>query len=1019
MRWRCLVALVLAAALPLLADEVALVRVGENWRYFKGTNEASTPVTAWREIDFDDANWLTGRTGFGYSHGDDATFLDDMYFRYTSLFVRKKFVLADPGVVKWLGFRIDYDDGFVAYLNGTEIARRGLAGEAGTPVPFDAVAASRPTFGAEEVNITSFTNLLVAGENVLAIQGHTSSLTAPGFSLVPELLANFQRGPFIQNTTTNSVEVIWRTPVLADAVVEYGPTAALGATVVDPQPTITHALRLPDLAPDTVYFYRVRSTAGGQTAVSPVETFRTLKMHGPLTFMFLADTGQGTLAQYNIATVLRTSAPDLVLHGGDVIYPYFWEPLADTKCLSIYGPHMRSTPYFFAVGNHDLYVGDSYWLDAFHLPTNNVTGSEHYYSFDHGDAHFAMVLQPFMYQYKLTIGDGQYNWLVNDLAATTKPWKIIVTHLPPQSSSLHRRDDYDRNGIADRTDLKDALLPVASRYGVQLILSGHEHMYERFNPTNGVHTVVSGGGGAVLYGLTELDVADAQAWVRYNCVKVRIAGDALQLEALTETGQVFDSATIRRALPPPKVYQASWHSPVLESKPPDDGDGNINGETFDFIGEPIPTLPGEFSNLGQAYVNNDARTLYVGFAQVMIYGDNNIFLFLESPRQPGVTSLVAVGDGLFDPDGEGAEGLDFLANLAFTNFAPSVGCILGDEFGDYQYRNFARPALALNIGQGVFRLDPGLSDVPGARLQQFNRSPQMGGVFGEQNANFIEIAIPLVALGDLRPGELIKIGAVVGGSGFDTRAMKQTRLLDRSFLGSALHGAGQGEVALEGLSVQLASDPDADGDGLTSEQEQSLGTDPAKPDTDGDSLLDGWEFAHGLNPLATEGNDGREGDADNDGLNNLAEATARTDPRLADTDGDGLNDGWEVRYALDPLVVLGAHGTDGDPDGDGFTNAQEQLAGTDPRDGGSLLKLTVVALAPSKHRLTWQAVIGRNYQLESAESSAGPFREITDASFPRLAASPEESFEVDLSEADPPPPSRFYRIRLVSEGVSP
>ena len=131
MRWRCLGPLFLAAALPLLADEAALVRVGENWRYLKGTNEASAPVTAWRETDFDDTSWLTGRSGFGYSGGDDATLLDDMYSRYTSLFARKKFILADPSEVKWLLFRIDYDDGFVAYLNGAEIARRGLAGDAG------------------------------------------------------------------------------------------------------------------------------------------------------------------------------------------------------------------------------------------------------------------------------------------------------------------------------------------------------------------------------------------------------------------------------------------------------------------------------------------------------------------------------------------------------------------------------------------------------------------------------------------------------------------------------------------------------------------------------------------------------------------------------------------------------------------------------------------------------------------------------------------------------------------------
>jgi hypothetical protein len=995
------------------ADDVALVRVGEAWRYYKGTNEPSIPSTAWREVAFEDSQWLTGRSGFGFGGSDDATYLADMYLGYTSVFARKKFVLADPSTVKWLVLRLDYDDGFVAYLNGTEIARRGVLGEPGAPVPFNAVASARFTYGAEEFNVTSFTNLLVAGENVLAVQGHSTSLSAFSFSLLPELLANFQRGPFIQNTSSNRTDVIWRTPLPADGTVEFGPTEALGLAVADPVPTTNHVLTLTGLEPDTSYFYRVRSTADGETATSPLLSFRTLKTHGPVTFMALADTGQGSLAQYNIASLLQRSAPELVLHAGDVLYPYFYPPLVDTKCLSVYGPHLRSTPYFFALGNHDLYLGDLHWLAAFSLPTNTVTGTEHFYSFDHGDAHFVVLLLPTFDQLRFVVGDAQYSWLAADLAASAKPWKIIVGHLPPQSSSGHRRDDYDRNGIADRTELKDALLPLAARHGVQLILSGHEHIYERFNPTNGVHTVITGGGGAVLYGLSELDIADAQFWVRHHAVKVSIADDRMRLEALNEAGEVFDWMTIYRALPPPKVYQAAWHTPVLESKPPDDLDGNITGQAFDFVGEPIPTRPGKFSNLGQVYVNNDATTLYLGFEQTMLYGDNNLFLFIEAPRRAGVTNLLAVGNGLVDPDREGADGLDFLANLSFTNFAPTVGCLLGDEFGDSQYRSFVRPALALNIGQGVFHLDPGLSDVLGARLQQFNRSPQAGGVFGEANANFIEVAIPFAALGELQPGDTIKLGAVVGGGAFDTRPGKQSRALDSSFLGLALHELGGGEFALDGLSVQLASSPDEDGDGLDSPDERRLGIDPLDPDTDDDGLLDGWEVAHGLDALSSTGLDSGDGDPDADGLPNQLEASLGTDPRAADTDGDGLADGWEVRYQFNPRVSLGADGAEGDPDGDGWTNAQEHAADTNPRDATSLLRLALSSLSPTRHRLTWQAVVGRKYQLEWAADAAGPFTAVSHDSFPRIATAVSESFELEAHEAAASHASRFYRVRLL------
>jgi len=398
---------------------------------------------------------------------------------------------------------------------------------------------------------------------------------------------------------------------------------------------------------------------------------------------------------------------------------------------------------------------------------------------------------------------------------------------------------------------------------------------------------------------------------------------------------------------------------VLESKPPDDGDGNIKSQTFDFIGAPIPTLPGGFSNLGRVYANNDSRNLYIGFEQVMIYGDNNIFLFIDSRRLAGITSMAGIGNSIIDPDGQGADGLDCLENLSFTNFAPAVGCILGDEFADSPYRYFVRPNLGLNIGQGIFRLDAEVRDLPGARLQQFNRSPQSGVVPGEQNADFIELAIPLEQLGGLLPGDTIKVGAVVGGPGFDASADRQTRQLDSSFLGNSLSGFSQGQVVLEGVSVQLASDPDPDHDGLTNPEETALGTNPLKPDTDGDGLWDGWEFNFGLDPLASAGKDGR----------------------------------------------------DGDPDSDGFANAHEETAGTNPQDAASTLRLLMVLSTNNAARFSWSGVIGKRYQLEFSTNLFVGFADYAGTYFPRTAASTNEIFNDGSTNLTGG--SRFYRLKVV------
>ncbi|MBI4323698.1 MAG: metallophosphoesterase family protein [Chloroflexi bacterium] len=948
----------------MLADDISLVRISENWRYFKGITEPSNPVTAWTQLDFNDDLWLSGPAAFTANYGsyNEATVLTDFWSSYSSIYFRKKFTVSNPAAITWLILRVDYDDGFVAYLNGQEVARRGLAGDSGTPPAFSATAASHYRKGLEEIDVSAFNNLLVAGENILALQAHNSGPFDYSFCLAPELVANFTRGPFLQSASTNSMLVVWKTFMPASSVVEFGTSAELGWEMAQAELTTNHVVALTNLWPGTTYYYRIKSSAAEQTAASAVASFRTFRTTGPISFIVVGDTGSGTVPQHEVAGVMKNLGADFVLEVGDVIYPFYEAWQEQLRVFSVYGPQMRTTPFFYAIGNHDSYANRVDFFNAFYLPTNRVTSTEHFYSFDHGDAHFAVLNTDLQAGSDYGVGSLQYLWLEADLAATTKPWKFLFFHHVIRGSGPHRRwDDYNFNGILDTAELQNSIGVLAARYGVQVIFTGHDHVYERLNPLNGFHTVITGGGGATLYSLAQRDLGSAQFWPRYHCVKVLLDGDTLQLQAVDNKGEVFDSMSMTRALPPPRRYEAAWHSPVIESKPADDFDGNINNQRFDLAGAPIPTRAGQFSNLGQVYVNNDRDRLYIGLAQVMIYPTNNIFLFIESPRQTGVTNLAGLGNGVIDPDGQGVDGLDFLENLSFTNFVPSIACLLGDEFGDASYRFFARPGLALNVGQGVFMLDAGLSDVWGARLQQFNRSPQYGAVLEEQNADFIEISIPYSALGGLHPGDVIKLGAVVGGSAFHTNLDQQTRQIDSSALGYSLTGSGEGPVILEGVEVQLAADPDPDSDGLSTAEEIRLGTDPFK----------------------------------------------------ADTDGDQLPDGWEVQYGLNPLSVLGPDGAGGDPDLDGADNLQELTAGTDPHNARSVFKAMVQSFGNQKLRLEWLAVPGKRYQLEYATNLAAGFHNVPGMIVPVTATSPREAFDEDLSGMEPLPASRFYRVRLV------
>ena len=952
MAWRFFSLLVTLATLPLLAAEVSLARVGDSWRYYRGTNEPSSPATAWRAPTFNDSGWPSGMAGFTLAGGEATGVGTTPPVR--SVYFRKSFTLSDPASVYWLILRLDYSSGFVAYLNGTEVLRRGLSEE---PVPYNAYAINyHPAGTAYDFDLSEFTDLLRTGQNVLAVQVHVSADSASTLVFVPELMANFQRGPLVANATTHGIDIAWRTPDWSDSIVEFGTGPELDGVVADQSLTKSHVVSLIGLLPGTRYYYRVRSSDTLGEAVSPVYLFRTANPGGDLTFGVLGDSGSGWSSQMRVAQTLAGTGVDFVLHTGDLIYPYFTRGYEDTRVLSVYGAHMRTTPYYFTFGNHELYSGtDEYYLESIPVPTNTATGTKHFYSFDRGDAHFTCLFVPTPWSnsitapYLLLPGSTQYQWLTNDLAQSDKPWKIAFLHSPLFDSSFHRFDDNNNNGLPDRLEIQAMLLPLFQQYHVQAVFSGHAHDWERFVPTNGVHAFVTGGGGYSLYSVSEHDALSAQFWASFHCLKVAIHGDTMRVQAIDTSNQVFDEAVIQKAPPPAQTWQADWHVTWVETAPANDGDGNIVGQTFNLVGNPIPARAGDSSNLGEVYVNNDPTYLYVGFRRAMIADNANVFLFLESPRLPGVSGLAGLGNSQVDPGGQGADGLDFLKNLSFTNFSPSVACVLGDEHADGQFRSFQRPGLTLDIGQGVFKLDVSFSDVPGTRLQQFNLSPQLPhyGVQQsypyEQNADFVTVAIPYVALGGVQPGDAIKIAAVAGLGGWNLGT--RGRELDTAFLGQAMHGAGEGPVLLEGLTVQLA-------------------------------------------PV----------------------------PPFIDSDGDGLPDWWEGTYGLDPFSAEGESGRDGDPDLDGFSNIQEYEAGTDPVDPGSALRAALSVPQPGRVLVHWQTIPGRQYALEYATSLADvpvAFMPLPDPSFPRTALSTSDSYEVDLSSLQATSETVFFRVRVL------
>jgi 3',5'-cyclic AMP phosphodiesterase CpdA len=190
---------------------------------------------------------------------------------------------------------------------------------------------------------------------------------------------------------------------------------------------------------------------------------------------------------------------------------------------------MRSIPFFPIAGTHDHRTDSSIFPEVFALFENGAPkGREHWYSFDWGPVHIVGLDSD-------EIGDAQLDWLDADLAATRQPWRIVFMHRPPFSNGWHGSSAY----------LQWRYVPVFQKHGVQLVVTGHDHSYERTHPINGITYVVSGGAGKGTRPVGSSDfTAYSEAVAHFGYIA--IDGDTLRFNAIDATGHDFDTVVITR-----------------------------------------------------------------------------------------------------------------------------------------------------------------------------------------------------------------------------------------------------------------------------------------------------------------------------------------------------------------------------------------------------------------------------------------------------------------------------------------
>jgi hypothetical protein len=244
---------------------------------------------------------------------------------------------------------------------------------------------------------------------------------------------------------------------------------------------------------------------------------------GDLVFAVKGDWGAGTPAQRRVTRAmcaLRATVPFTdVLTVGD----NFYDPdgvatqrnfLTPEKCLIDAGIRWRAV-----WGNHD-------WN---HSSTRAALGTpSHWYTWTKGGAQF------FALDSNQTDDAAQRGWLESELRASTAKVKIVYFHHPPYTAgSVHPPD----KGVRARW------VPLFEQYGVTLVLNGHEHDYEH-HIVNGIDYVVSGGGGALLYGCAHKVANMVQCIESFEFLAVIVRGTAVTVTAVDDGGHVIDSFAV-------------------------------------------------------------------------------------------------------------------------------------------------------------------------------------------------------------------------------------------------------------------------------------------------------------------------------------------------------------------------------------------------------------------------------------------------------------------------------------------
>lgn len=486
-----------------LHAQATLISPGANWKYLdNGTDQG----TAWRQTGFVDASWSNGSSELGYGDGDEVTVVSygpSSSNKYVTTYFRKTISVIDPSAYTYLQLGLVCDDGCVVYVNGYEVYRQDMP--SGT-ISYNTLASSTVAWPFEgDWNSSTFSPLVLnPGNNVIAVEVHQDDVTSSDISFNFELKAftapqpvSIVRGPYLQKANQNEVTICWRTDVASDSKISFGTSpGTLSQVVAEPAFVTDHFIKLTGLSESTQYFYQI-GTSSLVFSNSNEQSFKTHPPEGDIglyRFWVVGDAGMGNGDQQAVTDAFLTYNNGKHLDGwlmlGDNAYEYGFDGNYQSGVFNAYPQILPNTVLWPAPGNHDYnnhipFSPAPAYYNIFDLPVNGEaggvpSGTEKYYSWNFGNIHFISLDS---YDEGRATTDPMAVWLESDLAANALPWVVVYWHHPPYTKGSHDSDDWLLNG--ELIDMRENILPILESYGVDLVLNGHSHSYERSSLLDG------------------------------------------------------------------------------------------------------------------------------------------------------------------------------------------------------------------------------------------------------------------------------------------------------------------------------------------------------------------------------------------------------------------------------------------------------------------------------------------------------------------------------------------------------